>query len=96
MSFAPIIQEVEDRIDNSQYQIRIRPAVSHTVCAPRYVDYDQGNGRSTTAFVDDLAIIAHVHTSWDLYAGVNSVYGALGTATAKRGLTLNMKKRKTE
>eukprot|EP00973_Karenia_brevis_P087418 12120011-Karenia_brevis.AAC.1 len=53
-------------------------------------------GCSTIAFVDDLAIVAHVRTSTDLHAGVSFVYDALPTAAAKRGLSLIMKRRKAE
>eukprot|EP00973_Karenia_brevis_P018912 2592807-Karenia_brevis.AAC.1 len=59
MSFAPIIHEVEEAIDNSRYGVRIHPPDQQIARDAQHMRYSDCNGRSTTAFVDDLAIIAH-------------------------------------
>eukprot|EP00973_Karenia_brevis_P040488 5595962-Karenia_brevis.AAC.1 len=79
MSLAPIIQEVEDCVNNS--------SILNIMNVGDALPLD---------FVDDLAIVAHVRSSTDLHSGVSVVYDALHNAAAKRGLYLNMKKRKIE
>eukprot|EP00973_Karenia_brevis_P042424 5873330-Karenia_brevis.AAC.1 len=85
MSFAPIIHEVEEAIDNSRYGVRIHPPDQQIARDTQQMRYLDCNGRSATAFVDALAIIAHVHDSHRLHAGVAFVYDALCTAAEKTG-----------